>query len=251
MTSEGSYRNKVEVLKQKSATELLAMIEEESELQGIIEREETMLADSICSRRTKEARSLVKSFNYTKSTSVVESLRHWLSYKGLWLIEENWPTDFVYHWANKEDLKDHEALLRLYLKRLVELHIHTFHPDLLREVEYRPIMPHEERLRQWKFPASLRVLNDGSKDDDINRVKNGELGSPRPIKLGYVSREEFYKEFGQATLTDLAMHRKLYLGGLENQNVVLQKLGLGPLLRPDNPNDKCPRIAYVVDQEDF
>jgi hypothetical protein len=162
------------------------------------------------------------------------------------------PADFVYYWTND---RNHErvANLKKYVRKLIHLHMLAKAFKLKISDDDAELKRVADQLRSKHYPPSARVLNDGSENDDISRIIQGQLKNPTIIEIKPTASQQFEQEieknFKHAAVTDVCLSSAIGLRGLSKADDILKKFGLPRMKGVGEPGQRRARVAYVVAKE--
>jgi hypothetical protein len=127
---------------------------------------------------------------------LIDALHAWFQQKALWLLVWIYdPCPFIYHYIDKPKSGELNTLAR-YIKGLVQLHLATH----LAKPHFKP-MNLEANLRAMTIPAAAKAVNDGSVNDDINRVLRRAFGRITVFELK--QQQDYATKFEGVPLTEL------------------------------------------------
>jgi hypothetical protein len=165
--------NTLDDLKKIHPATVWEMVRQNSQAKPLIEKHEAELAEYYITTRTAYLNERRKACDdLSQYPSLIDALRAWFQQKAIWLLVCIYdPRPFIYHYMDRLQGDDLSTLVR-YIRGLVQLHLST-HPAK----PYSKPTNLEANLRAMKIPAAAKALNDGSYNDDVNRVLRFALGN--------------------------------------------------------------------------
>ncbi|KAK5163501.1 uncharacterized protein LTR77_010683 [Saxophila tyrrhenica] len=161
------------LLKTLSASQLLKAVASDSRASQDIQTMEDDIASYIVRVHKQALEDSMTSFDYWH-LSLLDALKHWLEHKDLWIIDGFFrAADFVRWYNGFQVFLDYEPVDR-YVQNLVHIYIQA-HTDI--SVMADDVERLTEMCRAIELPTRARANRSHDSNNDVERIKNGYLGS--------------------------------------------------------------------------